>query len=190
MASFLLGLLVCIGIAYSVFALLKLNRTQHPYRMSNTSMTPTLYQGDTILVDTTACENRSIGRGELIVFRHDGSVLTKRVVALGGDIIEDRGNTFFLNGIPIHEPYAHYDDSASLQKIEWISPQHVPADELYVLGDWRTRSLDSRRPKEFGKVHVADVIGRVVKVRDSAIPGQTGRTDFSGASESSSSRVP
>jgi signal peptidase I len=176
----LLALLAVAGLVYGTINVLKLYRTQRPFVMSNTSMTPTLYQGDRILVDTTAYEKQPVHRGDLIVFSHDGAILAKRVIALGGDTIEDKGNVFYLNGKLLNEPYAHYDDSAKLQTTEWISPVHVPANELYVMGDWRTRSLDSRRPKEFGKVHQADVLGRIVKVGSSNLPGQTGRTDFSG----------
>jgi signal peptidase I len=175
-----LALLIVAGAVYGTINVVKLYRTQHPYRMGNTSMTPTLYQGDQILVDTTAYEKHAVSRGDLIAFRHKGFITIKRVIALGGDTIEDKGNVFYLNGKLLNEPYAHYDDSAKLQTTEWISPVHVPANELYVMGDWRTRSLDSRRPKEFGKVYQADVFGRVVKVGSSAIPGQSGRTDFSG----------
>ncbi len=177
----LVVLVIVAGFVYGTVNVLRLYRTQRPFVMSNTSMTPTLYQGDRILVDTTAYEKQPVHRGDLIAFRHKGIILTKRVIALGGDTIEDKGNKFFLNGAPLNEPYAHYDDSAKLQTTEWISPVHVPANELYVMGDWRTRSLDSRRPKEFGKVYQADVFGRIVKVGSSNLPGQTGRTDFSGA---------
>jgi signal peptidase I len=172
----MLSVLLTGGFGWLLTKGLRQYRTHHPYTVRNTSMTPTIYQGDEIEVDETAYKHRPPARGDLIAFRHNGTILVKRAIALGGDTIEDNKNTFRLNGVPLVEPYAHYDDTASLQKTEIIPPTLIPKDELFVMGDWRTRSLDSRRPVEFGVVHLGDVVGKVVGVSASEIPGQSGRT--------------
>jgi signal peptidase I len=165
-----------IGLGWSAVRGVQFFRSHHPYSMTNTSMTPTIYKGDQIMLDETAYDHHAMELGDIIAFRHNGVVLVKRVVARGGDTVEISGNKLRLNGSDLDEPYAHYDDSANLQIEQPVPLTKIPSDELFVMGDWRTRSLDSRSRENFGAVHRNDVIGKVVAIGVSTIPGQSGRT--------------
>jgi signal peptidase I len=78
--------------------------------------------------------------------------LIKRVIGVGGDTIEIVDNTVLVNGIAIDEPYL-----SSTSSMPDFGPQVVPNDHIFVMGDNRSRSQDSRR---FGAIPVEDVIGR------------------------------
>ena len=78
--------------------------------------------------------------------------LIKRVVAVEGDTLEVVDNTVLVNGIALVEPYL--PPTASMPD---YGPETIPADHVFVMGDNRSRSQDSRR---FGPVPVEDIIGR------------------------------
>lgn len=78
--------------------------------------------------------------------------LIKRVVGVGGDTIEVVDNAVLVNGIAIEEPYL--PETASMPD---FGPETVPDRHVFVMGDNRSRSQDSRR---FGPVPVEDIIGR------------------------------
>lgn len=90
-------------------------------------------------------------RGDIIVFKfpHDESRdFIKRVIGLPGDVVEVRGNQAYINNKPLKESYAIYDHSASSSNPhavgEFSGPVTVPKDKLFVLGDNRDHSQDSR----------------------------------------------
>lgn len=78
--------------------------------------------------------------------------LIKRVIGVGGDTIEIVDSTVLVNGIAIDEPYL-----SSTSAMPDFGPQVVPEGHVFVMGDNRSRSQDSRR---FGAIPVEDVIGR------------------------------
>jgi signal peptidase I len=124
-------------------------------------MEPTLAKGDLVLVRPA----REIERGDLIVFSAPmvGTRMIKRVVALGGDVIELRDNRAFVNGAQLDEPYvAPNDDSLPAPaRFRDMQPARVAADSVFVLGDNRDHSNDSRF---LGAVPRKSVRGRVVFV--------------------------
>jgi signal peptidase I len=78
--------------------------------------------------------------------------LIKRVIATEGQVIEISNNSVFIDGVPIDEPYLQ----ARVQMGDF-GPLTVPDDHVFVMGDNRNQSEDSRR---FGPVPVEDIIGR------------------------------
>lgn len=125
------------------------------------SMERTVLIGDHLLVDRISYRFRDLHRGEVISFRPPGkrdSVFLKRVVALGGDRVEIRAGAVFVNGAQVSEPYVEHVGGCCEQT--WTSVL-VPEGEMFVLGDNRDRSEDSRY---FGTVPVRNIVGIPVMV--------------------------
>jgi len=145
------------------------------FKIPSGSMLPTLLIGDHILVNKFIygtrlpfSENRVLvlqrpERGDIVVFRYpedDGRDFIKRVIAIEGDIIESRDKKIFINGKPINELYIqHTDDLIRPAKVEPrdnFGPYLVPKNKLFVMGDNRDQSYDSRY---LGYVDIENVRG-------------------------------
>ncbi|MBI3625998.1 MAG: signal peptidase I [Candidatus Rokubacteria bacterium] len=122
------------------------------------SMVPTLQVGDYILVNkflygaevpfTTLHlpAIRQPRRGDIIVFKYpwdEKRDFIKRVIGLPGEEVSVKGRTVYVNGRPLDEPYAVYNDGASHPGIEY-GPTLVPTDSYFMMGDNRDNSQDSR----------------------------------------------
>lgn len=127
--------------------------------MPSDSMSPTLKFGDQYLINVRAYRHNPPQRGDVIVFREDGGdFLVKRVIGIAGDwVVVTQGHTY-LNGTELHEPYAAWSGEAWNDR-----PQHavVEEGEVFVLGDNRDRSEDSR---DFGPVPTSRVLGRAERI--------------------------
>lgn len=165
-------------VALTVAVLIKTFLVQAFYIPSG-SMEPTLYPGDRVLVNKLAYELGDPQRGDIVVFdspfapdqdpepvwravvRHVGEALgigtpasefIKRVVALPGDEVRIEDGMVYVNGDPIEESYISSDPSlADLDRLV------VPDEAVFVMGDNRTRSQDSR---VFGPVPLEEVVGK------------------------------
>jgi signal peptidase I len=126
-------------------------------------MEPSFYEGDRILTDETYYEHHPITDGDLVVFRHNDFILVKRVTAMAGETVELRQGVVLRNGQARNEPYAQHS-GPPLTEADTVAAQVVPAGELFVTGDNRDHSLDSRLPAQFGVVHTEDVIGKATFV--------------------------
>jgi signal peptidase I len=125
------------------------------------SMEPTLHVGDRILVNKLSVRFGTINVGDIIVFKApptehcaDGSYsdLVKRVIGLPGQTITSKGNTVYVNGKPLKEPWKYWPDlNPAIKKLK------VPANNYYVMGDNRANSCDSRF---WGTVPRSDIIGK------------------------------
>jgi signal peptidase I len=121
------------------------------------SMEPTLHIGDRILVAKFYYRLTSVQRGDVIVFRYPlnpGKDFVKRVVGLAGDRVELRQGVVFLTGQPRPDLTPPGGDPACAQN---YGPKTVTPDHLFVMGDNRCNSEDSRF---FGLVPVQNVVGR------------------------------
>jgi signal peptidase I len=132
------------------------------------SMAPTLGVYDRIVVQKVFFTWRDVREGEIVVFSHppldhcpgEGD-LVKRVIALPGQTIYSSGNSIYVNGRLLAEPYLPHDDPLG-PPIPDASSQHpyrVPPGEFYVLGDNRADSCDSRY---WGPITGSSIIGKVV----------------------------
>ena len=108
------------------------------------SMVPTLMIGDRVLANKFIYDFTDPDRGDVVVFESvevEGQDLIKRVVGTPGDTVEVRDGTLYVNGEPQDEPYTN-------QESVGISPPQeefeVPEDTIFVMGDNRTNSRDSR----------------------------------------------
>ena len=125
-------------------------------QVSGPSMAPHIASGEYVLINTFAYRFARPKRGDIVAFRTDEDarpVFIKRVVGLPGDRIRvDRGRVF-VNGAALDEPYVRYPDDRSFPETS------VPPDSVYVLGDNRADSEDSR---SFGSVQDGRLIGRAL----------------------------
>ncbi len=126
------------------------------------SMIPTLNVGDRILVNKLSYHLHPVNRGDIIVFstppndNSDPNIkdLVKRVVGLPGDTITSVGGHVEINGKPLNEPYL----PAGTQTVG-ITPEKIPPDHYWVMGDNRQDSKDSRF---FGPISKSLIVGRAM----------------------------
>jgi len=107
------------------------------------SMVPTLRVGDRVLVNKFIYRFTEPERGDIVVFESvegGGQDLIKRVVGVPGDRIAVRGGRLFVNGEPQREPYVNnkFPDRS------FFAPKTVPKGHVFVMGDNRANSRDSR----------------------------------------------
>jgi signal peptidase I len=117
-----------------------------------------LYGPEIPLVNRRLPALKTIHRGDIIVFRyprHPDEAFLKRVAAVGGDRLEIHDGVVYINSSPVHEPYAVHRLPLYAAR-EQMGTIVVPPGQLFVLGDNRDNSSDSR---EWGFVPVENVIG-------------------------------
>lgn len=125
--------------------------------VQGSSMAPALRSGDYVLVSKVAYARKPLERFDVITFRAPGQkeVAIKRVVGLPGEWVWVVGNRVFVGGSRLEEPYA----------AEWrgglSAPVWVPEESIFVLGDNRDASEDSRT---WGPVPLSSVRGKAVLV--------------------------
>jgi signal peptidase I len=124
------------------------------YRVDGASMENTLFHGERLMVDKLTYRFREPRRGEIIVLNMPHSRFIKRIIAVGGDTVQERGGAIFVNGVPLSEPYV--DNKTAMN---W-GPLLVPEGHVWVMGDNRPRSDDSRGTVGF--LPVKDIVGRAI----------------------------
>lgn len=153
------------------------------FKIPSGSMIPTLQIGDHILVNKLAYGIRvplwghylvdfgKVQRGDVIVFifpEDRSKDFIKRVVGVAGDTVEVRGKKIYINGQQVEDSHAHFegDDPQNILPAsrDDYGPTKVPENHLFVMGDNRDNSADSRVPVRAGGVGllpVEDLVGRV-----------------------------
>ncbi len=128
-----------------------------PVRVSSTSMQPTLIAGDEVLIAKWGDPGGTALRGQIVVLSSPlgGETLIKRVAAVGGDTVGIEDGRLVVNGAVQDEPYV----DAALMDGTYFGPVDVADGTLFVLGDNRPDSVDSR---SFGAVSDSAVQGRVL----------------------------
>jgi signal peptidase I len=126
-----------------------------PFHVPSDSMRPTLEAGDRVVANKLAYRLGSPQAGDLVVLQGPrGDVFAKRIVALGGQRVEIRDGVLFVDRRPRREPYVDQDMVDGF----FFGPAHVPPGTVFVLGDNRGDSEDSR---DFGAVPLDRLIGRI-----------------------------
>lgn len=148
------------------------------FKIPSGSMENTLLVGDHIFVNKfiygyhipytkgRVLEFRQPKRGDIIVFEfpEDPSKdFIKRVVGVPGDTVEVRHKSLYVNGLPVAEDYVRYADGAETEGFpparDNLPPVRVPSGKLFVMGDNRDRSYDSRF---WGFVDMDKVVGKAL----------------------------
>jgi signal peptidase I len=123
-------------------------------KVESTSMVPTLRANDYVVVNKLAYTFGNPSRGDIIVFKYppDPTQIPyiKRVIGLPGDQVHIAGGKVYINGVMLNEPYLKVTTN---QGGDWT----VPAESLFVMGDNRNGSSDSRA---WGFVPLGNVIGK------------------------------
>jgi signal peptidase I len=150
------------------------------FKIPSGSMEPTLEIGDHLLVNKfiygikipftsiNLFPWKSPQRGDVIVFIYPPDPdkdFIKQVIAVGGDTVGIVNKKLYINGVEAPDPHAVYTKNRSLrgdlQKLENFGPVTVPPANLFVLGDNRDRSFDSRF---WGFVPLKDVLGKAFAI--------------------------
>ena len=119
------------------------------------SMTPSLQDGEIVL----SVKDVSPEPGEVIAFYYNNKVLVKRVVGMPGDWIDiDEDGAVFVNGAALDEPYL---EEKALGDCTISLPYQVPEGKVFVLGDHRSVSVDSRN-KAVGCIAEDQIVGKIV----------------------------
>ena len=136
------------------------------FRVEQTSMQNTLQSGEHLLIDKLTPRFDDYSRGDIIVFHPNGTTdetpYIKRVIGVGGDTVRVANDVVYIDGVALDETGYTYaapgNNEPTLAKNagdEW----EIPEGQLFVLGDHRMRSTDSRN-LAVGLVDVDDVVGR------------------------------
>ena len=146
--------LITLGLV--VVVMLSLSFIAEPMRVSSDSMSPTLSTGDEVLVQKFGAAAREPAPGEIVVVTSpaSGDLIIKRVAAVGGEKVEISDGTLKVDGHEVPEPFV----DRSLVDGTYFGPVPVPQGTVFLLGDQRFGSVDSR---SFGPVPVSSIVGWV-----------------------------
>lgn len=124
-------------------------------RVTGTSMTPTLANDELVV-----CKRRGdFKQGDIVAFYYNNKILLKRVIAVSGDTVDIKEDgTVYVNGKKLDEPYVK-DKAFGMCSISL--PYQVPDQRIFVMGDHRSTSIDSRSTA-IGCVSEEAVVGKVV----------------------------
>ncbi len=144
------------------------NFVAQPYKVQQKSMQRTLEEDQYVLVDKLTPRFDAYNRGDIVVFEppeewgESNTPFIKRVIGEPGDTVEIKDDGLvYVNDVALDEPYVFADEvggpsqptTAPLEQSTWT----VPDDDLFLMGDHRANSADSRT---FGPVPIARVVGR------------------------------
>ena len=119
------------------------------------SMTPTLVDGEIVF----SIKTDKFEAGDVIAFYHHNKILVKRVICTSGDWIDiDEGGNVYVNSKLLNEPYI---SEKSLGDCNIELPYQVPEDKIFVMGDHRETSVDSRNTA-VGCVSQEDIVGKII----------------------------
>lgn len=121
------------------------------------SMLPTLKVGDRLIIDKISFKINGVERGDIVVFNipetadNDEKVLIKRVIGLPGETISVKSGIVYINERSLNEPYIFEKPKDD------FGPYVIPDDSLFVMGDNRNKSYDSRY---WGPLPISNLIGK------------------------------
>ena len=147
-----LHILIAVVIAFLIVTFVAQRTIVH-----DVSMQPTLYEGDNLIVEKISPKIGKLKRGDIIVFYEPQGErqLIKRVIAVEGDTVDIKDGKVFVNGDVLEEGYIKGDFTPPGEYANLT----VGEDELFVLGDNRMNSRDSRN---LGTIDISQVTGKAI----------------------------
>lgn len=120
-----------------------------------TSMTPTLAEGDIVV----SVKGAALETGDVVAFYYNNRILVKRVIANAGDWVDiDENGTVYVNGVRLDEPYV---SDLAMGECDIELPYQVPEARIFVMGDHRSVSVDSRSTT-IGCVSEEQIVGKIL----------------------------
>lgn len=124
-------------------------------RVTGSSMTPTLQNDQMVICN----KNANFESGDIIAFYYNNKILLKRVIATSGQWINiEPDGTVYVNDEELNEPYVN---TKALGECDIQLPYQVPDNRIFVMGDHRAASIDSRT-RTVGCIAEEYIIGKVV----------------------------
>ena len=157
-SDWLVSIIIAVALAFCIRTFLV-----EPYMVEGSSMYPTLVNHERLVVDKLSYFVTDPKKGEIVVFRFPKDQtrdFIKRVIAVGGDTVEMQQGKVFVNGKQLNETYIYHNDPKG-KNISDYRKVVVPKDTIFVLGDNRNHSQDSRW-SDVGNVSRDDIIGKVI----------------------------
>ena len=155
MKGWIKDILIAVIIAALIMTFIK------PTIVKESSMQPTLYANNYIFLSKQAYRFGEPKAGDIVVFHTDlttqdgqEKLLIKRIVALPGDTITIEGGRVYVNDIMLEEPYIHDNETAG-----YIDHLRIPEGDVFVMGDNRSVSIDSRDSR-IGCVRIKMIVGK------------------------------
>ena len=119
------------------------------------SMTPTLQDGDIVV----SLKTSDFQPGDVVAFYYNNKILVKRVIASSGEWVDiDETGTVSINGEVLDEPYLA---EKALGECDIKLPYQVPDEKVFVMGDHRSVSVDSRS-SQVGCISQEQIVGKIV----------------------------
>ena len=143
-------------IVLSLIIFLLIRQVVQNYRIESHSMQPNFYEGEFILVNKLAYRVGTPERGDVLVFHNPNNEeedYIKRIIGLPGDTLEIRDSVVYINGESLMEEYPHNE----IPRAVTYGPIVIEPDHLFVMGDNRPQSQDSR---VFGPLSEDLIVGK------------------------------
>lgn len=146
---------LCILVTICAIAIVISNFFMPVLRIDGISMEPTLRENDVVV----AVNSSSSRQGDVIAFYYNNKILVKRVIAFSGDLVDiDENGNVSVNGKKLVEPYI---GRKALGECNIEMPYTVPENRIFVMGDHRSTSIDSRS-SVIGCVSDEQILGKVL----------------------------
>jgi len=145
------------------------------FDIPSASMSPTLKEGDRVLIDMHYYHNHRPQNGDIVIIYHaypgqlgigaNGIFLAKRLIGSAGDTIQVSNGKVIRNGVLLEEKYAVYDKAplSGMDFLRNMQPRKILPSKMFLLGDNRDNSLDSRSP-DAGDYDESELRGKFIRI--------------------------
>ncbi|MDT8862349.1 signal peptidase I [Alkalihalobacillus sp. MEB130] len=145
-----------------VFAIIIRTFVFTSYEVQGESMSPSVYDGERFIVNKLGYGFTEPNRFDLIVFHaNEDEDYIKRIIGLPGDVVSYREDVLYINDVAVQEPFLEQrlaEHKWGSYTNDFVVPEVVPEGHVFVLGDNRPNSLDSRR---LGFIEIEQIVGKV-----------------------------